>query len=227
MLISKECLITLKRISKAFNRKPLPIGSFKIVDDAHITALRFTFNVNDVVKSAYYDLSIIPDCFIQNNNTIVSQEVSAQVNELKLPAIKIESRHYEYKLPSMDTKGFNFIDNPRTRKFKIDGRLLKNLFALKGTKIKFITEKSSSRIEVFDDNTPILSYRLGDGLESLNDDDNIASIFGLGILDDYRTILPNSEVGVTYRDDCVLMLDWTDDMDNRYEMFFAPMLTEN
>lgn len=225
MLISKECLITLKRISKAFNRKPLPIGSFSITDEAHITALRFGLNSKDAVKSAYYDLSVIPDLFIKYDNNVVLEDAFVRINDMKIPAVQTESWHYEYKLPSMDDKGFNFIDNLRTRKIKIDGRLLKNLFTLNGTRIKFVTDRQSSRVEIFDDKTPILSYRTGEGLECLKDDDEIASSFNLDVLDDYKTIIPNQDVNVTYRDDCVLMLDWIDDTDNRYELFFAPVLT--
>lgn len=211
MMVTREYLANLKRISKIFDNGMM-FDSFAVVDKTRISMLCVDA-VNHFDRKLLL-FSEIPDFFISKYNIIEIAEKGVEINHVLFHInTESEKNYHNQKVPNIPW------DKIRHTVTTVNGRVLKAFCSDNDEYIAFVCDDKSVRMESeIDFDTPRISYIL-DGDVS---DTPYASHIEKIELNQYRSIIPNRDVEVTFADDYPLMFKWKDDMDNQYTLLIAP-----
>lgn len=212
-MISREYLSNLKKISKIFENG-MPFESFKCVDKTHVSMLEV--NTNNHFGNRKYMFSELPEVFIQKENIVVLRDYGIEINNLTLAIdTECDKDFHNKKAINIDWDKTNHMTTV------IDGKVLKGLMADSEYVLAFISDLKSTRVEAqIEHNVPKLSYRL----DKENTGTPFQSSIKMWAIDNYKPIIPNRPINVTFGDEYPIIFDWEDDMGNEYRLLIAPCI---
>lgn len=211
MTFTREYLMNLKRISKIFDNGMM-FDSFSIVDKTRVSML--CVDTNNHFDKRLFLFSEIPDFFINKYNIIEITEDGVEINHV-LFRINTESEknYHNQKVPNIPW------EKTRHTVTTMNGNVLKAFCSNDDDYIAFVCDDKSVRIESeIDFDIPRISYTLDGDVSDIP----YASHIEKYELNQYRSIIPNRDIEVTFADDYPVMLRWKDDMDNQYMLLIAP-----
>lgn len=227
--MSGDELMFLKHISASM-KHPIPLSTFHVTNAYHTVAVEYVPKESVGVK-ALFPLMVVPKSFIKKNNRIVIRpslftDANLDVNNLQIGCEKPDGYN---RVTNGELKS-KFVNESEggVVKFTMLGSQLKDFASMPDVEqIEFVRNQNFTGIfayckPVFKPENIYATY-----VHSRETNDSeIRSYFEASLFKEFKTVIPNGNINITFTNDHPVILDWETDAGSKIRFAVAPRLVD-